>query len=219
MLHHSLGHGPGFPFLEQIFAAHQALKFRELAHHLRHEIVLAEMGCPQRCILDLLRQQQDIRHGCGQRLNALASIQEAAESGSERDALQGVTSIAAGLLPVHCEKEFRVGQPGAEHPFIASANPPISGSQTIAHEQEFGPQHLPGLEAEGIIHHLRPTQWHVALMRLHHRDDDFRGKIQIAISDPPLQHTRILNKIDQFLKQVRRAVQSGIQRISLLIKG
>ena len=55
MLHHRKSHLPRFPLLEQIFAAHEPLKLRELPHHLTDEIVLAEVGGATRMTCDLLR--------------------------------------------------------------------------------------------------------------------------------------------------------------------
>ena len=44
MLSHCQGNIAVLTLFKQIFAAHQALEFREFTHHLADKIVLAEMG-------------------------------------------------------------------------------------------------------------------------------------------------------------------------------
>ena len=120
MLHNSHGDSLGFSFLEKIFPAHESLQLRELAHHLTHQIVLAEMCGPEGVCGDWIWKSKGIDQISGDAFDPVATITEAAEADGVGDAVKFVPTGAARLTPIHLEKEFRIRQPCAQHTFVAA---------------------------------------------------------------------------------------------------
>ena len=97
MLHDSHGDSLGFPFLEKIFPAHESLQLRELANHLTHQIVLAEMCGPEGGFGDRIRKLKRMDQLPGDAFDPVAAITEAAETDGVGDAVESVPTAAARM--------------------------------------------------------------------------------------------------------------------------
>ena len=78
MLQHSQGYPTGLPLGQEVFAAHSALQFRELADHLAHQVVFAEVGGPAGQLRRAGRELQLLEQHIGAPLQPFGALQQAA---------------------------------------------------------------------------------------------------------------------------------------------
>ena len=214
VLHHRQGDLPCFPLFKQVFAAHESLKLRKLTDHLTHEIVLAEVGSSDGGITIGRLQAQLVHQLTGDALDPAAAIQQAAESLSEGDPVESVSTAAAGLTTVHGQEELRIRQASSKNPLIAAGDQGIRLLKAIAHEQEVPSQDPRRDKLQRIRGDVGNLQRHIALVGLHHGDDHLRRQRQKALGNGSAQQPRRFNEIHQLLKQRCRTVRRTIQLLS-----
>ena len=122
MLLHCQGNGAGFALGQQVLPADQPLQLGELAHHLAHQIVLAEVGGAAGVVAGGFSQVEGFEQDIGEPLQALHPIQQAAQTLSKGDTGQLGPPIDARHGTVGSHEELGVGQPRLEDPFIAPSN-------------------------------------------------------------------------------------------------
>ena len=120
VLHHSESDIAGFSLLQEVFAPHQALKFRELAHHLADQIVLAEMSGTLGRIRHALIKIELLQQQPREPLDPLGAVEKTAQPFSEGDAIKGFTPRCAGLTSVNVQEKFSIRQARSKHAFIAT---------------------------------------------------------------------------------------------------
>ena len=209
MLEHRQGHGPWFALGQQVLAAHHPLQLGEFAHHLAHQIVLAEVGGPSGGLRRGGGQRKLGQQHIGAPLQPLHPVPQAAEALGEGDPRQLVTAVDAGHGAVGLEEEFRVGQAGPQHPFVAAADRGLRRRQAVANAQEAGQQLSVGVKGEGISRGITPLQGHIALVGPHHRAQHLRRQGQEALINTAHQQPGRLHQIHQLLEQGLGQVRDG----------
>ena len=218
MLHHSESNIAGFSLLQEVFAPHQALKFRELTHHLADQIVLAEMSGTLGRIHHALIQTELLQQQARKPLDSLGAVQKTSQAFGEGDTVEGFTPGFAGLTPVNIEEKFGIRQASSKHAFIAANNQGRRRGQAIAHQKELGPKHSLSGESERISLQTRHLQRHITLVGLHHRADHLRRKLQEPLSNGSLENPGVFNQVHQFLKQRLRTVGSSVGGLCRLVQ-
>ena len=115
---HSEGDLAGFSLLQEVFAPHQALKFRELTHHLADQIVLAEISGTLGRIHHALIKTELLQQQAREPLDSLGAVQKTAQALGEGDTVERFTPGCAGLPPVNVKEKFGIRQARSKHAFI-----------------------------------------------------------------------------------------------------
>ena len=201
VLLHRQGHGPGFPFSQQVFAPHHTLQLRKLRHHLADQVVFAEMGGAAGCRRRRHRQGQGLEQGVREPFEALGSIQQAAQSLGEGDPIELIAAIDAGNGPIGPHKKGSVVQTGSQYPLVAPSHRIGSGRiATIGHKQEAGKEQVPRLQGERIGQGTGTSQGHIALMGSHHGAKHLGRQRQIALIKRSAQHLGGFDQIHQLIE-------------------
>ena len=145
VLQHSQGDATGLPLGQEVLAAHSALQFRELADHLAHQVVLAEVGGPAGQLRRASRELQLLEQHIGAPFQPFGALQQAAQSCGEGDAGELVAAVNTGHGAVGTDKELGIGKAGPQDPLIAAGHGGRRRGQAIADAEEAGQQAVAGI--------------------------------------------------------------------------
>ena len=121
------------------------LQFRELADHLAHQVVLAEVGGPAGLLRGAGRELQLLEQHIGAPFQPFGALQQAAQSCGESDAGELVAAVNTGHGAVGTDKELGIGKAGPQDPLIAAGHGGRGRWQAIADAEEAGQQTLAGI--------------------------------------------------------------------------
>ena len=202
VLEHGQGHGPGFAFRQQVFAAHHPLELGEFAHHLADQVVLAEVGGAAGMGGVLVAQLQQLHQPIRAPLESFDPVEQGAEPLGEGDPGQLDAAIAAGDRPVRGHKKLGIGQARLEHPLVAAPHRVRGGGQAIGDTEEGGQQAGAGIEGQGVDLGLLAIEGDVALVGAHHRAEHLGRQGQVGLGHRAFDQQWRLHQVGEFIEEL-----------------
>ena len=173
--------------VQRVIAAHDALQFIELQHHLGHQVRLAE-HCGARAQRRIGAEFRADR--TRERRHALGLVPETAKFRLEHDVAQAFAPCFQRGLLVLREEERGIGQARTDHAFVAVDHLLRIAAVDVRHRDEVRQQSARGIH-----------QVEVLLVLLHRGDQRFGRYLEEAFLEAARQRARPFDQAAHFVQQ------------------
>ena len=194
---------------EGILAPHDALQFRELCDHARHEIRLRELRRTARIrrqrLVRLLIRYNILDNRRDKPHQALCLLVHRAKPLLEDDRLEFFPVPCERLLAILVEEELCVRKACTQDALVAARNHIQMFPAAIAYRDEDGQEAA-----------VRRLDREIALMVTHGRDDRLCGEREVFLLKRAAERCRILDEVEHLLEEVGRDLRRTAARLCRL---